>query len=60
MSVKKSIQLFGDKAIAAMEKELYSMVTKKVLYPIRIEDLSREQLVNRVVRTTMFLREKQD
>ena len=58
MSVKKSIQLFGDKAIAAMEKELYSMVTKKVLYPIRIEDLSREQLVNRVVRTTMFLREK--
>ena len=58
MAVKKCIEKHKDAAIIAMNKELYSMITKQVFFPVKLESMTRDQIVNRLVRTTMFLREK--
>lgn len=57
MTAKKGSKMFGDRGIAALEKELRQLLYREVMHPVNIKSLTREQKLS-ALRYLMFLKEK--
>eukprot|EP00957_Ditylum_brightwellii_P028037 2117083-Ditylum_brightwellii.AAC.1 len=57
MSAKKGLKVFGDRGIAALEKELKQLIHREVMHPVDVKSLTRDQKIS-ALRYLMFLKEK--
>eukprot|EP00957_Ditylum_brightwellii_P201717 15326891-Ditylum_brightwellii.AAC.1 len=57
MSAKKGLKVFGDREIAALEKELKWLIHCEVMHPVDVKSLTRNQKIS-ALRYLMFLKEK--
>eukprot|EP00957_Ditylum_brightwellii_P078077 5935468-Ditylum_brightwellii.AAC.1 len=57
MSAKKGLKVFGDRGIAASEKELKQLIHQEVVHPVDIKSLTRDQKIS-ALRYLMFLKGK--
>eukprot|EP00957_Ditylum_brightwellii_P201644 15326580-Ditylum_brightwellii.AAC.1 len=46
MSAKKGLKVFGDRGIAALEKELKQLIHHEVMHPVDVKSLTRDQKIS--------------
>eukprot|EP00957_Ditylum_brightwellii_P146711 11167996-Ditylum_brightwellii.AAC.1 len=57
MTAKKGLKLFGERGVAALEKELRQLLYREVMHPVHAKSLTYEQKLA-AIRYLMFLKEK--
>eukprot|EP00957_Ditylum_brightwellii_P001886 144910-Ditylum_brightwellii.AAC.1 len=46
MTTKKGLKVFGDRGIAALEKELRQLLHREVMHPINVKLLTKDQKIS--------------
>eukprot|EP00957_Ditylum_brightwellii_P165229 12579973-Ditylum_brightwellii.AAC.1 len=57
MTAKKGLKIFGDRGVAAFEKELRQLLYCEVMHPVDVKALTADQKYM-ALRYLMFLKEK--
>jgi hypothetical protein len=57
VSIKKSLEIYGDVAITECKRELQQMLDKKVWHGVKLSNLNHKQR-RKIIRSKMFMKEK--